>query len=154
MIVSAENNLSKLGITLADTPKPLGAYLLAKRTGNIIFLSGVLPMIDGKLAFAGKLGSDLTVEEGYEAAKIACINGLAILKSEIGILDGVRQIVKVTGYVASAPDFYYQPKVVNGASDLLAEIFGKSGRHARVAVGCSSLPANSPVEIEMIVEVR
>ena len=110
-------------------------------------------MVDGKLAFTGKLGLDLTVEEGYDAAKIACVNALAILKSELGSLDGVKRIVKVTGYVASAPDFYDQPKVVNGASELLAEVFGESGRHARAAVGCLSLPANTPVEIEMIVEM-
>jgi len=154
MIVSAENNLRELGITLPDTPKPLGAYLPATRTGNLIFLSGVLPMDRGELAFTGKLGLNLTVEEGYEAAKVACVNALAILKSELGSLERVKQIVKVTGYVASAPDFYDQPKVVNGASELLAAVFGESGRHARAAVGCPSLPANTPVEIEMIVEVR
>ncbi len=111
-------------------------------------------MVDGKLAFSGKLGSDLSVKEGYDAAKIACINALAILKSELESLDSVKQIVKVTGYVACAEDFYDQPKVVNGASELLTRVFGESGRHARAAVGCPSLPANSPVEIEMIVEVR
>ncbi len=152
--MSAESRLKNRGITLPALPRPLGAYLPATRTGNLIFLSGVLPLVDGKLVFAGKLGSDLTVEEGYVAAKIACVNGLAILKSKLGSLERVKQVVKVTGYVASAPDFYDQPKVVNGASELLAEVFGKTGSHARAAVGCSSLPANSPVEIEMIVEVR
>jgi enamine deaminase RidA (YjgF/YER057c/UK114 family) len=152
--VSAEKNLNKLGIALPKPPSPIGAYLPATRIGSLIFVSGVLPMVDGKLAFSGKLGSDLQVEEGYEAAKISCVNGLAILKSELGSLDSVKRIVKVTGYVACAEDFYDQPRVVNGASELLLEIFGRSGKHARAAVGCPSLPANSPVEIEMIVEVR
>jgi enamine deaminase RidA (YjgF/YER057c/UK114 family) len=152
--MSAEKQLDELGIVLPKPPSPIGAYLPAVRIGSLIFVSGVLPMVDGKLAFSGKLGSDLPVKKGYDAAKIACVNALAILKSELENLDSVKQIVKVTGYVACAADFYDQPKVVNGASELLSQVFGETGRHARAAVGCSSLPANSPVEIEMIVEVR
>jgi enamine deaminase RidA (YjgF/YER057c/UK114 family) len=154
MTVSVEKKLNELGMTLPSPPSPMGAYLPATKIGSLIFLSGVLPMVEGKLAYSGKLGTDLTIEDGYEAAKVACLNGLSILKSELGSLDSVKRIVKVTGYLASAADFYDQPKVINGASDLLVEVFGKSGRHARAAVGCHSLPSNSPVEIEMIVEVR
>lgn len=152
--MSAESRLKELGIMLPPPPSPMGAYVPATRTGSLIFMSGVLPMVDGKLAFSGKLGSDLSIEEGYNAAKISCINALSILKSELGSLEYVKRIVKVTGYVASTPDFYDQAKVVNGASELLAEVFSESGRHARAAVGCPSLPVNTPVEIEMIVEIR
>ena len=152
--MSAEENLKKLGITLPEPPSPLGAYLPFRRSGKLIFLSGVLPLVNGKLISIGKVGLDLSVEEGFEASKIACLNALSILKAELGNLDKVNKIVKVTGFVGSAAFFNEHPKVVNGASELLYEVFGEKGKHARVAVGCISLPLDSPVEIEMIVEVK
>jgi enamine deaminase RidA (YjgF/YER057c/UK114 family) len=154
MNMSAEDNLITLGITLPEPPNPIGAYLPATRAGDLVFVSGVLPMVEGKLFCQGKLGLEIGLEEGYEAARISCINALSIIKKELGSLDSIRRIVKITGYVASTPDFIDQPKVVNGASELLLSVFGEQGKHARAAVGCSSLPADSPVEIEMIVEVE
>lgn len=152
--MSAEENLRTLKIKLTEPPSPIGAYLLARRTGNLLFVSGVLPMIEGNLLFKGKLGEKVGINEGYEAARTACLNSLSIINSELGSLDNVRRIIKVTGYVASTPDFHDQSKVVNGASELLLKVFGDQGKHSRAAVGCSSLPADSPVEIEMIVEVK
>ncbi|MFQ5800865.1 MAG: RidA family protein [Candidatus Hydrothermarchaeales archaeon] len=152
--MSAEETIKTLGMALPEPPAPIGAYLPAIRSGNLLFLSGVLPIVDGRLAFEGKLGLGLGIDEGYEAAGIACLNALAIVKKELGSLDKVKRIVKVTGYVASSPGFYDQPKVVNGASELLQKVFGNKGKHARAAVGCPSLPADSPVEVEMIVEVE
>lgn len=152
--MSAEKTIKALGITLPEPPTPIGAYLPGIRSGNLLFLSGVLPMVDGRLAFKGKLGLELGIDEGYEAAGVACLNALAIVKKELGSLDKVRRVVKVTGYVASSSGFYNQPKVVNGASELLQKVFGDKGKHARAAVGCVSLPGDSPVEIEMIVEVE
>ncbi len=118
-----------------------------------MFLSGVLPMRDGRLAFSGKLGRDLTVEQGMEAAKVAVLNALAIAKQELGTLDRIARIVKVVGHVASSEGFTDQPQVLNGASDLLVTIFGEAGRHARVAVGAAELPRRAAVEIELILSV-
>ena len=152
--MSADENLLKLKIVLPEPPSPIGAYLPATRSGDLVFISGVLPLAQGELAYKGKLGSDLGVEKGYEAARASCLNALAIIKKELGSLDKVKRIIKVTGYVASTASFNEHPEVVNGASELLLAVFGESGRHARAAIGCSSLPRDSPVEIEMIVEVK
>jgi enamine deaminase RidA (YjgF/YER057c/UK114 family) len=149
-----EETLKKLKIVIPEPPVPIGAYLPATRGGDLIFVSGVLPMVEGSLIHKGKLGLELGLEDGYEAARVACLNALAIVRAELGNLDEIRRIVKVTGYVASAPDFFDQPKVVNGASELLLKVFGERGKHARAAVGCSSLPGDAPVEIEMIVEIE
>jgi enamine deaminase RidA (YjgF/YER057c/UK114 family) len=123
------------------------------QTGNLLFLSGVLPMRNGQLAFTGKLGRDLTVPEGIEAAKVAILNALAIAKQELGSLDRITRVVKVVGHVASADGFAEQPQVLNGASDLLVSIFGDAGRHARVATGAAELPRGAAVEIEVILAV-
>lgn len=148
-----ESKLEELGLTLPEPPTPVGAYLPLQRSGNLLFLSGVLPMGGGKLQYKGKLGLEYKTQEGFDAAALACLNALAILKKELGSLDKVKTILKVTGYVASSGYYYDHPKVVNGASELLVQVFGERGKHARAAVGCISLPLDSPVEIEMIVEV-
>jgi enamine deaminase RidA (YjgF/YER057c/UK114 family) len=151
--MSFEQALTQLGIILPAPPKPVATYVPVVRAGNLLFLSGVIPFRDGKLAVEGKLGKDLTVEQGYEASRIALLNALAIVRSEIGTLDRVRKLVRMVGYVASAEGFVQQPAVINGASDLLVKIFGDAGRHARVALGAAELPLNAPVELELIVEV-
>jgi enamine deaminase RidA (YjgF/YER057c/UK114 family) len=150
---SYESRLAQLQIKLPPPPQPLATYVPAVRAGDLLFLSGVLPMRDGQLAFSGKLGRDLTVEQGVEAARLALLNALAIAKQELGTLDRITRVVKVVGHVASVEGFVQQPQVLNGASDLLVEIFGEAGRHARVAVGAAELPRGAPVEIEVILSV-
>jgi enamine deaminase RidA (YjgF/YER057c/UK114 family) len=151
--MSNEHRLKDLHLELPVPPKPLATYVPAVRAGDLLFLSGVLPMRDGQLAFSGKLGRDLTIEQGMEAAKLALLNALAIAKQELGTLDRIKRIVKVVGHVASAEGFVQQPHVLNGASDLLVEIFGEAGRHTRAAVGAAELPHGAPVEIEIILAV-
>jgi enamine deaminase RidA (YjgF/YER057c/UK114 family) len=148
-----DEKLRQLGIELPPPPKPVATYVPAVRAGDLLFVSGVLPFMDGKLTCEGKLGRDLTVEQGYEAARIAALNALAIVRSRTGTLDRVKQIVKLVGHVASAEGFVQQPAVVNGASDLLVQLFGEAGRHARVAVGAAQLPLNAPVELELILQM-
>lgn len=148
-----EEKLKSLGLELPEAPKPVATYVPAVRTGNLLFLSGVLPMRNGQLAFIGKLGRELTVLEGIEAAKVAILNALAIAKQELGSLDRITRVVKVVGHVASADGFTEQPQVLNGASDLLVAIFGEAGRHARVATGAAELPRRAAVEIEVILAV-
>jgi enamine deaminase RidA (YjgF/YER057c/UK114 family) len=150
---SYESRLAELQIELPPPPQPLATYVPAVRAGDFLFLSGVLPMRDGQLAISGKLGRDLTVEQGMEAARLALLNALAIAKQELGTLDRITRVVKVTGHVASSEGFVQQPQVLNGASDLLVAIFGDVGRHARVAVGAAELPRGAPVEIEVIFSV-
>ena len=151
--MSYESKLKALGLQLPLPPQPVATYIPAVRVGELLFLSGVLPMRDGQLAFSGKLGRDLTAEEGMEAAKLSLLNALAIVKQELGSLDRISRVVKVVGYVASAEGFVEQPQVLNGASDLLVAVFGEAGRHARVAVGAAELPRRAPVEIEMILSI-
>ncbi len=151
---SAEERIRELGIELPEPPSPVGSYLPAVRSRNLLYVSGMLPSAGGELLYKGKLGEDVGLTEGYEAARAACINALSTIKDSLGSLDRIKRIVKLTGYVASSGGFSDHPKVVNGASELLQKIFGDSGRHARAAVGCVSLPKDSPVEIEMIVEVE
>lgn len=148
-----EEKLTSLGLELPEAPKPVATYVPAVQTGNLLFLSGVLPIRNGQLAFTGKLGRDLTVPEGVEAAKVAILNALAIAKQELGSLDRITRVVKVVGHVASADGFAEQPQVLNGASDLLVAIFGDAGRHARVATGAAELPRGAAVEIEVILAV-
>ncbi len=145
--------IEQLGIVLPAAPKPVANYVPVVRSGDLLFLSGVLPSCDGQLIMTGKLGADLSVEQGVEAAKTAALNALAIVKGEVGSLDRVKRIVKMVGHIASAPGFTDQPQVLNGASDLFVQIFGEAGRHARVAVGAAELPRRAPVEIELIVQV-
>ena len=152
--MSYETRLTELGIQLPSPPQPVATYVPAVQAGDLLFLSGVIPFRDGKLVLAGKLGADLTVEQGYEAARIALLNALAIVRKELGTLDRVKKVVRMVGHVASADGFVQQPAVVNGASDLLVKIFDEAGRHARVAVGAAELPLNAPVELEIILQVR
>lgn len=152
--MSFERRLTDLGIALPAPPKPVATYVPAVLAGDLLFLSGVIPFRDGKLAFEGKLGRELTVEQGYEAARLAVLNALAIVRHELGTLDRVARIVRMTGHVASAEGFVQHPAVINGASDLLVKIFDAAGQHARVALGAAELPLNAPVELELIVRVR
>ncbi len=151
--MSPEEKLKELGLELPEVPKPLGSYVPFVRTGNLVFLSGMLPLREGKLIRQGRVGEKVTVNEALEDAKTAAINALAVLKSNLGSLNKVRRCIKITGYIASAPDFTEQPRVLNAASDLMVEIFGEAGKHARAAVGVNILPLNSPLEIEFIFEI-
>jgi enamine deaminase RidA (YjgF/YER057c/UK114 family) len=150
--MSASARLKELGIELPEVAKPLASYVPAVRSGNLVYTSGQLPMQAGKLAATGKLGDDVTPEQGKGLARICTLNALAAVDSLVGI-DAVTQVVKVVGFVASAPGFNGQPGVVNGASHLLAEVFEDRGSHARSAVGVAELPLDSPVEVELVVEV-
>jgi enamine deaminase RidA (YjgF/YER057c/UK114 family) len=152
--MSYEDKLKALGLELPQAPKPVATYVPAVRAGDLLFLSGVLPMQNGELAYSGKLGRDLNVDQGMAAAKLALLNALAIAKQELGSLDRIIRVVKVVGHVASAEGFTDQPQVLNGASDLLVALFGDAGRHARVAVGAAELPRRAAVEIELILSVR
>ncbi|MBI3812132.1 MAG: RidA family protein [Nitrospirae bacterium] len=152
--MTIESKLKELGIALPTAPKPVANYVPAVRAGELLFTSGVLPMKEGKPAFEGKLGKELTVELGQEAARLAVLNALSIVKQELGSLDKVARIVRLTGHVASAPGFTQQPAVLNGASDLLVAIFGEAGRHTRAALGAAELPLGSPIELELIVQIR
>jgi enamine deaminase RidA (YjgF/YER057c/UK114 family) len=149
-----EERIVELGIDLPELPRPLGAYVPFVRTGNLVFLSGMLPLKEGKLIHIGRVGEKVSLEEAVACARLAAINALAVLKSAADSFDKVKRCVKISGFVASAPDFYDQPKVINGASELIAEVFGAAGLHARAAVGVSTLPLNSPVEIEFVFEVE
>ncbi|WP_194525083.1 RidA family protein [Zobellia roscoffensis] len=149
-----EARLQAMGVELSQPSAPMANYVNAVRTGNLIFLSGKGPTKADGENITGKLGVDLTIEEGYEAARITGINQISVLKMELGDLKKVKRIVKVRGMVNAVPDFTDQPKVINGYSDLMVEVFGEKGKHARAAVGMGSLPGNIAVEIEMIVEVE
>jgi enamine deaminase RidA (YjgF/YER057c/UK114 family) len=148
-----DKKLAELGLELPNSPAPMASYVPAVTTGNLVFLSGVVSKGPEGL-ITGKLGRDLTVDEGYEGAKTCALNLLANLKNEIGDLDKVKRIVKLLGMVNSVPEFTQPPAVINGCSDLLVELFGKDGEHARSAVGVATLPAGVAVEIEMIVELH
>jgi enamine deaminase RidA (YjgF/YER057c/UK114 family) len=149
-----ESKLSELKLSLPDAPKPVAAYIPAKQTGNLVFTAGQLPMVNGELISKGLLGQDVEIDEANKAARICTLNALAAIKGVIGDLDRIKQIVRVVGYVASEPTFTQQPAVVNGASELLLEIFGENGKHARSAVGMAVLPLNASVEIELTVEIE
>jgi len=148
-----KKKLQELGIVLPSAPKPLAAYVPACLAGDLLFVSGVLPFQNGKLTMTGKLGHELNAAQGYEAAQTAVLNALAIMQQELGTLERVKQIVRMTGHVASATGFSEQPAVINGASDFLVKVFGDAGRHARLAVGAAELPLHAPVELELIVQV-
>lgn len=152
--MSFEAKVQELGLTIPTPAKPLAAYVPAVRTGNQVFVSGQLPSKDGQLLYKGLLGRDVTTEQGYEAARACAINCLGAVKALVGSLDNIVRIVKVTGFVAATPEFTDHPKVVNGASELMQQVFGEQGAHARAAVGMASLPLGVPVEVEMIVEVK
>jgi len=152
--MSFEAKLSELGLTLPPAPKPVATYIPAVRAGDLLFLSGTGPFKDGRIVYAGKLGKDLTVEQGYEAARLTLLNALAIAKQELGSLDHIKRVVRMSGHVASAERFTQQPAVINGASDLLVQIFGEAGRHARLALGAAELPLNMCIELELILQVK
>jgi enamine deaminase RidA (YjgF/YER057c/UK114 family) len=145
--------LDELGVTLPSVAPPLAAYVPAVRSGSLVFTSGQLPMVDGALPATGKVGDDVSIEDAAGYARTAALNGLAAVHALVG-LDAVVRVVKVVGYVACVPSFTSQPAVINGASALLGDVFGDAGAHARSAVGVPSLPLDSPVEVELIVEVR
>jgi enamine deaminase RidA (YjgF/YER057c/UK114 family) len=150
--VTVSSRLAELGIELPDVVAPLAAYVPAVRTGNLIYTAGQLPIQAGDLLATGKVGAEITPEQGKELARVCGLNALAAVHALVGI-DSVVRVVKVVGFVASAPGFNGQPGVVNGASELFGEIFGEAGAHARSAVGVSELPRNAPVEVEIIVEI-
>lgn len=152
--MSVEEKLKQMGLELPSAPAPVAAYIPAVSIDGWVYTSGQLPFVAGELKYQGKLGSEITVEQGYEAAKICVLNCLAAIKSVIGDLNQVKRVVKVTGFVNSAPGFNEQPKVINGASELLGQVFDEAGRHARSAVGVNELPLGSPVEVEMIVRLK
>lgn len=149
-----ETRLRELGLTLPETPVPVAKFVPAVRTGNLIYVSGQTPTVGGELVMTGKLGREISIEQGQEAARVALLNVLAAVRGVTGSLDAVRRIVKLNGWVASAEGFTSQPQVVNGASALLEEIFGEAGKHARAAIGVAELPSGAPVELELIVEVQ
>ena len=147
-----EKRFQELGLRLPDLPPALGAYVPAVRSGKLVFCSGQGPYQDGAFAYNGRIGAELSLEDGYQAARIAALNCLSAICSVIGSLDNIQRVVKVRGFVNSTEAFHDQPQVINGASELLLDIFGEAGRHARAALGTNNLPANIPVEIEMVVE--
>jgi enamine deaminase RidA (YjgF/YER057c/UK114 family) len=151
--MGAEERLQELGIDLPLPPQPMASYVPVSVTGGHAYVSGQVPTAEGKLLWTGKLGHDLDVAAGAEAARHCALQALSALRAELGSLDRVRRIVRLGVFVASAPGFTDQPKVANGASDLLAEVFGDSGRHARIAVGVPELPLGAPVEVEVLAEI-
>ena len=151
---SPEARLQALGITLPPAPTPVASYVPTVRTGDLVFISGQGPVVGGKATVTGKLGAGISEKQGYEIARGAALNALAALRAEIGSLDRVRRVVKLVGWVNSAPGFTRQPWVINGASDVLVEIFGDAGRHARSAVSANELPLDIPLEIDFIIEVE
>ena len=152
--MSVDDKLKEIGLELPEPPAPAGVYVRAKRTGNLIFVAGQLPMVDGTLQSTGHVGDDVSLEEGYEAAKTCAVNVLSILKAEAGSLNNIAQMVRVEGFVCSADGFTDQPKVINGASDLFSEVLGEAGSHARLAIGVKELPLGASVELSAIAEVR
>ena len=151
---SAAARLAALGLSLPPVTTPLAAYVPAVRSGNLVYTAGQLPVVEGQLLSTGKVGAEVGAVEAAALARTCALNALAAAASQAGGLESIKRIVKVTGFVASAPDFTGQPQVVNGASELLLEVFGEAGRHARSAVGTAVLPLDAPVEVELIVEVR
>lgn len=148
------DRLSDAGLALPAVPMPVGSYLPARRVGGLVYSSGQTPTVNGQLYFRGRVGAEIDVADAYQAARLAALNCLAEIGQEVGDLDLIDSVVKVNGYVRCAPDFEQQPKVMDGASNLLIELFGERGRHARTAIGVSELPAGAPVEVELIVAIQ
>ena len=148
-----EERLAELGLSVPEVSKPVAAYVPTVRTGSYVFTSGQLPLREGRLVMAGKVGGKVTAEEAYECARLCALNAIAAVRAEVGELSKVKRIVKVVAFVASTPDFTGQPGVANGASELFGKVFGEAGLHARSAVGVPVLPLDAPVEVELIVEV-
>lgn len=152
--MTPEEKLAASGITLPALPKPLGAYVPCVQSGNLLFISGMLPLKDGKLMNAGKAGADVSLEDAQACSKQSAINALAVVKAHCGSLEKIRRCVKLNGFIASTTDFVDQPKVLNGASEFLFEILGEKGLHARAAIGAAVLPLNATVEIDFIFEIE
>jgi len=148
-----EEKLAELGLVVPEVPKPVAAYIPAVRSGSHVFTSGQLPMRDGQLMYAGKVGGEVTTEEAVECARQCALNAIAAVRAEVGDLSSVKRIVKVVAFVASTQDFTGQPGVANGASELFGKVFGDAGQHARSAVGVPVLPLDAPVEVELVVEI-
>jgi enamine deaminase RidA (YjgF/YER057c/UK114 family) len=153
-VTGPAERLAELGLTLPPVTAPVAAYVPAVRTGAFVYVSGQVPIVDGKLSAVGKVGAEVSASDAAGLARTCALNALAAAAAVAGGLGAIRRIVKVTGFVASAPGFNGQPQVINGASELLIEVFGEDGRHARSAVGVAELPLNAPVEVELIAEVR
>lgn len=153
-IITPEQNLEKLGIVLPEASQPIATYVNCVRAGNLLFLAGKGPLKPDNTYITGKLGKDVSIEQGYEAARLTAIGHIAVLKAELGELKRVKRIVKVLGMVNCTDDFYEQPKVINGYSDLMMSVFGEKGKHARSAVGMNALPTNIAVEVEAIIEIE
>lgn len=154
MHTTASENLMRLGIQLPDARPASQVYVKTRRAGDLLYVAGHSPKRDGVYPYTGRLGAEVTLEQGQESARICILNALASIQHALGTLDRVSGVIKLVGYVASTPDFYDQPKVINPASELLGEVFGQAGQHARSSVGVAVLPGNIPVEIEMIVEIK
>jgi len=152
-VSKVEEKILELGLELPKISTPIASYIPAKKVGNLVFTSGQLPMFNSELTITGFLGKEVSIEDANRAAQVCTLNALAAVKGVIGDLDQIKSIIRVVGYVASTPEFTKQPAVVNGASDLLLQIFGDEGKHARSAIGVSVLPLNAPVEIELTVEI-
>ena len=146
------DKLKEVGVTLPNPPNPAGSYIPMITTGNLAFISGQIPIQDGKVKFTGKIPDEQTIENAQEAAKLCIINGLAQLNAFFGTLENITKIIRISGFVNSSPEFTDQPKIINAASDLLFKIFGDNGKHSRIAISAASLPLNATVEIDMIVE--
>jgi len=152
--LSIEAKLKEMGLTLPEAPKPVAAYVPAVKAGPFVYTAGQIPLVAGELKYKGKVGGGVDEATGYEAARTCALNCLSVIKGLIGNLDDIEQVVKVTGFVASAPGFNGQPKVINGASELLGQLFGDRGQHARSAVGVNELPLDAACEVEMIVKLK
>jgi enamine deaminase RidA (YjgF/YER057c/UK114 family) len=152
-VSQVEDRLAELGLVVPGVAAPLAAYVPAVRNGDLVWTSGQLPMVDGKLVATGKVGADVDPEAAADLARVCALNALAAIKAEVGDLDRIVRVVKVVGFVASAPSFFGQPGVVNGASNLIGEVFADAGKHARSAVGVAVLPMDAPVEVELVVQV-
>jgi len=148
------DRLEELGMELPKPPTPAGLYMPCRRVGNLLYTSGQDCRIDGELAYSGKVGQDLTIEEGYEAARLTMMNCLAVIEQELGDLNKVNKFIKLLGFINTSNDFIEQPSVMNGASQVLLDVFGEAGKHARTALSANSLPFNIPLEIEMIIELK
>jgi enamine deaminase RidA (YjgF/YER057c/UK114 family) len=148
-----EEKIKSLGISWPQQiPQPMANYVTVRRSGNLLFLSGAGPFVNGKAVYVGRVGNEISTEDAYDAARICAINLLSVIQGEVGSLDNIK-LVKLLGFVSSADDYYQQPEVINGASDFLVEVLGENGKHARSAIGTSVLPFNIPVEIELIAEI-
>lgn len=152
--MSYEAKLREIGLRIPSAPRPVAAYVPSVQADGFVYTSGQLPFAEGELKYKGKVGQEITTEQAYEAAQVCALNCLSVVRAQTGSLDKVERVIKVTGFVNSAPGFDRQPQVINGASELLGKIFGAAGQHARSAVGVSELPLGAPVEVEMIVKIK